>query len=443
MTQDRASDETPPLNPQAMPQLRRRDAILGAVARCVELTAGLQPPAEFADEVLAILGAATGVSRVYVFELRRGPMGQTLACQRYEWAAPGIAPQIENQELQAVLMDVDYARWLTLLRRGDPVVGDIADFPASERPTLEMQQILSLLVQPIFVGARLWGMIGFDSCERTQSWDRVEVDVLRIAAHSFGAAIQRQEREAQMARMQRMEAMGRMAGSVAHDFNNVLTVLAGAFDAVEQDLGQRGDQAMPKDLAAVFRQALDQGQGLTRRLLEFSRERQARPTDVDLGAIVTRCVPLLQQALGGRIRLQASCQPDLPPVRIDPVQVEQILLNLAVNARDAMPQGGAVVLEVAIAADPHLGPDAALGSGRAFVQLLVADTGKGIPTEALERLFEPFFTTKGEQGGTGLGLSTVDAIVAAAGGKVTAANRPRGGAEFRILLPAASTSERA
>ena len=361
--------------------LRRRDAILDAVARCAELMAGSRPHAEFADEALRILGEATGVSRVYVFELKRFTAGKEVVSQRYEWAAPSVEPQIDNPDLQSVdMVDAGYARWLELLHEGKPVVGDIAQFPASERPMLEAQEILSLLAQPVFVGSRLWGFMGFDACARQQSWEKVEVDALRIAAFAFGASIQRQEREQQIVQMQRLEAMGRMAGGIAHDFNNVLLVLSGSLEAMRDEAAQTGVASSGfLSYAEVADTALAQGQRLTRRLLEFSRQRLGTPVDVDVRQAVERIAPLLRQAVGSGCRMDIRCAEGTPQVRIDPVQVEQILLNLVVNARDAMPAGGTVRIEVdTIDTTDAPAADIDLAAG-VFVRLRVTDTGSESP----------------------------------------------------------------
>jgi len=426
---------TTPLTAEQL--LRRRDAILDAVARCAELMAGSRPHAEFADEALRILGEATGVSRVYVFELKRFTAGKEVVSQRYEWAAPSVEPQIDNPDLQSVdMVDAGYARWLELLHEGKPVVGDIAQFPASERPMLEAQEILSLLAQPVFVGSRLWGFMGFDACARQQSWEKVEVDALRIAAFAFGASIQRQEREQQIVQMQRLEAMGRMAGGIAHDFNNVLLVLSGSLEAMRDEAAQTGVASSGfLSYAEVADTALAQGQRLTRRLLEFSRQRLGTPVDVDVRQAVERIAPLLRQAVGSGCRMDIRCAEGTPQVRIDPVQVEQILLNLVVNARDAMPAGGTVRIEVdTIDTTDAPAADIDLAAG-VFVRLRVTDTGIGIPEELHGRIFEPFFTTKADKGGTGLGLSTVYAIVTGCGGRVFAHNGKHGGAEFVVCLP--------
>jgi len=221
--------------------LRRRDAILGGVARATELISQASHWRECTQELLHITGEATGVSRVYIFEIRRDATGVLCGYQTFEWAAPGVSPQIDNPNLQGIPFEVaGFGRWLAAFERDEPIFGDIADFPPEEQPILESQQILSLLVQPIRAGRHLWGMIGFDACARPQRWERVEVDALRIAAVAFGAAVQREEREAQLQQLQRLEALGRMAGGVAHDFNNVLAVASGATEMLAGELSARG-----------------------------------------------------------------------------------------------------------------------------------------------------------------------------------------------------------
>lgn len=415
--------------PAAANPTDRSEAVVAAVATAVGLMTGSLPTHEFAGPVLRLLGEASGVSRVYLFEFQRKADGRYTVTQRHEWTAPGISAQIDNPELQGLdLFAAGYGRWQEELLRGEPILGEIAEFPPAERPLLEAQQILSLLVQPVFAGARIHGMIGFDACSPRAPWDRFEVSVLRIAAQAWGAAVLREERDAQLRHMQRMEAMGRMAGGVAHDFNNVLAVVGGAVEGLQGDPAARGGGGGDR-YGRILRQALDQGRGLTRRLLEFSRPGGGQARELDLGEAVARAVPLLRQAAGSRVRVELERAP-APRVRIDPIQLEQVLLNLVINARDAMAGGGRVRVEVGPS------PDALPGGGAGATLLRVTDTGPGIPDELRERVFEPFFTTKGERGGTGLGLSTVYAIVTGHGGTI-ALGPGGGGAEFLISLPAA------
>lgn len=422
----------PGADPAKAPPRDRREAVVAAVATAVGLMAGTLPKREFAGPVLRLLGEASGVSRVYLFDFQRKADGRYLVTQRYEWTAPGISPQIDNPDLQGLdMIDAGFGRWQEILLRGEPVVGEIAEFPPSERPVLEAQQILSLLVQPVFAGNRIHGMIGFDACTPRAPWESFEISVLRIAAQAWGAAVLREEHDAQLRHMQRMEAMGRMAGGVAHDFNNVLSVVGGAVEALQ------GNGAAPVPTAndrygRILRHALDQGRGLTRRLLDFSRPDSGQARELDLGEMVTRALPLLRQAAGSQVRVELGRTP-APRVRIDPVQCEQVLLNLVINARDAMPKGGRVRLEVG--PDPGATAEPAGAGGRTLLR--VTDNGPGIPPTLRDQIFEPFFTTKAARGGTGLGLSTAYAIITAHGGTLRLGPAGGTGAEFLISLPAA------
>lgn len=417
--------------------LRRRDAILAAVARTAERMSEEAPWRELLPDTLRVLGEATGVDRVYVFEVIRRDRDETHVSQRFEWVAAGIEPQIDNPELLDVpLHGAGFTRWGQLLESGLPVVGDIEDFPASERPLLEGQGIRSLLVEPIFVGPRWWGFMGFDACRRIQSWADVEVHALRIAALVLGSAILQDERQAQFRQVQKMDALGRMAGGVAHDFNNVLMVVSGGVDLLRSDLERSGllTEARAEHLQMVD-QALRQSTGLTRRLLDFSRRREGQPQEVSPLELVRQSAPLLAQAAGATIRLEIAGADPVGRIRIDPVQFEQVVLNLVVNARDAMPRGGQIriALEPVDVEAPPASSDR-IPPGR-WVSLSVRDTGEGMPPEVRERVFEPFFTTKSIERGTGLGLSTVYGIVTGAGGRVTVSSEVGKGTEFRIYLP--------
>jgi signal transduction histidine kinase len=419
--------------------LQRRDRVLDAVVRSCDILSAQAPWRELVAPALAVLGEATGVSRVYVFDVAADAAHRLLASQRFEWCAAGVAPQIQHPELQGLdLVAAGYERWVNAMTAGAPVVGDIEDFPASERPLLAEQGILSLLAQPVHVAGRWWGFIGFDACARLQRWEKFEVDVLRIAARVLGASIQQQEREVALRRAQKMEALGRMAGGIAHDFQNVLMVLGAELDGLGNDLA--GGAALTtdrRDAIDLMRQALRQASGLTRRLLDFSRRREGAPQLLAVDAALARAEPLLRQAAGSTVVLALAMAPTPWPIRIDPVQFEQVLMNLVVNARDAMPHGGRLRLGVAsVQGDDAQAAADGVGPGD-WTLLQVVDDGVGMSKEVQERIFDPFFTTKPADQGTGLGLATVYSIVHAAGGYVAVTSAPGEGAEFRLYFPAA------
>jgi nitrogen-specific signal transduction histidine kinase/ActR/RegA family two-component response regulator len=220
----------------------------------------------------------------------------------------------------------------------------------------------------------------------------------------------------------KMEAVGRLAGGVAHDFNNLLTSVLGHADLA---LGQLrpGDQ-LYDDLLEI-RSAGARAAGLTQQLLAFSRKQVLEPRVVDLNAIVAGITKMLRRTIGEDIELISRLAPDLGPVRADPVQMEQVLVNLAVNARDAMPDGGRLTIETM---------NLRLASGPG-VRIRVEDTGIGMTEEVRAHLFEPFFTTKGVGKGTGLGLATAYGIVQQSGGSIGVTSMAGAGTTFLIDLP--------
>jgi signal transduction histidine kinase len=226
----------------------------------------------------------------------------------------------------------------------------------------------------------------------------------------------------------KMEALGRLAGGVAHDLNNLLTPILGYADLLTVE-AHHGEQRQAADeILRAGRSARD----LVRRLLAFGRKQHLRRQPVDLNATVADFENLLRHTIPASITIQSSLTADLPPVLADAGQLEQILMNLAVNAADAMPEGGRLEIATALAA-----ADAADAGAPRMLELRVRDTGRGMTAEVRERAFEPFFSTKGEHG-TGLGLSTVHGIVRQHGGSIRIASEPGRGTTIEILLPIAT-----
>jgi PAS domain S-box-containing protein len=239
--------------------------------------------------------------------------------------------------------------------------------------------------------------------------------------------------EAEYRQAQKMEAVGRLAGGVAHDFNNVLTIIQGQ---VELLLMQLGEQDPRRRKLEQIKRAGERAAGLSRQLLAFSRRQALEPRPVDLAALVGDMEKMLRRLIGEDVTLVVRGEPGTARVLADPGQMEQVLLNLVINARDAMPRGGTLTIETD-AVDVAPGgvfwrPGLAAGPA---VRLRVSDTGQGIPAEIRDRIFEPFFTTKGEGKGTGLGLSIVYGVVRQSGGAVWADSEDGRGAAFTIVLP--------
>ena len=242
-----------------------------------------------------------------------------------------------------------------------------------------------------------------------------------------------QNTENRLRQSQKMEAVGRLAGGVAHDFNNVLTAIFGYADLLLDGF----DLTDPRrsDVEEIKR-AAHRAASLTRQLLAFSRKQVMQPRRVNLNEIIENLRTLLMKLIGDEIELVITTDPDLGDVKADPGQIEQVLMNLAANARDAMPEGGRLT---ATTANDDLQLDDAtalvgIEPGK-FVILTVSDTGHGVPEHVRAHIFEPFFTTKEQGKGTGLGLATVYGIVKQSGGWIYLDETPGTGASFRIYLP--------
>jgi nitrogen-specific signal transduction histidine kinase len=240
--------------------------------------------------------------------------------------------------------------------------------------------------------------------------------------------------EEELRHSQKMEAVGRLAGGVAHDFNNLLTAIIGYAELIAT---RTSSNSLAKQNAELIRRAGEQAAALTRQLLAFSRKQILQPKVIDLNALVLEMEKLLRRVIGERFDLQAHPDAANGRVKADPSQLEQVVLNLGVNARDAMPRGGKLIIRTEnVRLDRETAPQiaASLKPG-AYVMLSVTDTGAGMNEETKSHIFEPFFTTKGPGKGTGLGLATVYGIVRQTGGGISVESEPGKGSIFRIYLP--------
>lgn len=253
---------------------------------------------------------------------------------------------------------------------------------------------------------------------------------------------ERKQLQEQLIQAQKMEAVGQLAGGVAHDFNNILTAIAGYADLLASEFAENSPQL--EDVEEI-RRAARQAAALTRQLLSFSRKQVLTPRVVDVNGVVGNLDKMLRSLITENIELKTHLADGLHATRVDPNQLEQIIMNLAINARDAMPPPGAGALTIKtgnVTLDADYAARHVSVSPGDYVMLAVSDTGCGMSEEIKARLFEPFFTTKPEGRGTGLGLSTVYGIVSQSGGNIWLDSEPGRGTTFKIYLPAIDTLTR-
>ena len=324
----------------------------------------------------------------------------------------------------------------------------------ADHPDLDLEHAASmrrlgyrgLLTVPAKIGDRVVGVLSFlttreegfsaeDMAIATAfaSHAAIALENSRLLLESRRAYDELAETQGQLEQAQKMDAVGRLAGGVAHDFNNLLTVILGRTDILLHPL--KPEDPMRRGIELIQRTA-GRAADLTRQLLAFSRKQVLEPVVLDLGAVTTDMKDMLGRLIGEDIALLTTPTPGLGRVKADRGQIEQVIMNLAVNARDAMPQGGRLIVETTnIDLDDEYVRRHVGARPGPHVMLAVSDTGSGIPHEIQSQIFEPFFTTKEQGKGTGLGLATVYGIVKQSGGYIEVDSEPGQGTTFRVYLP--------
>jgi two-component system cell cycle sensor histidine kinase/response regulator CckA len=385
------------------------------------------------EHALAQIGGFCDVDRAYVIRFQA-----ELATCTHEWCAAGVPPQI--QLLQNLPLAA-FPWWAERTLRREvihvPVVAEMPEEAAAERQILTEQDVVSVVSVPLEFAGNAMGFIGFDSIRHGKHWSEEDMTLLRVAGEIVVNALERKRAEAersaleeQLIQARSLENVSRLAGGVAHDFNNLLTVIISHALALRRGCSA---PALQKSIDVLL-QSAEHAADLTRQLMIVGRRDLLRSDVLELRELVSTLEPLLRSSLGESITL--TLRPDPQPcwVQLGKAHLKQVIVNLVVNARDALPHGGHVCIEMA---NVGQGPDrhrAALRPSDSWLCLSVRDDGIGMAEATRRRAFEPFFSTKGSKG-TGLGLSTLQSIVQHAGGSVHIESAIGNGTTVEVYLP--------
>lgn len=404
------------------------------LAQLGRLAVDSRDPQVLLDEVPVIAARALQIDLAMVF---------LLEADRLHFRVASGVGVLDSEALGSLVVNRPDTPQGFVLAQGQPVIVD--DYRSERRfvvpPAYLQAGLTSGLAVPLTDRGKVIGALAVRSREAKRFGDD-ELRFLQSLSNLLATSLQRAESEEALNHAQRLESVGQLTGGIAHDFNNLLTVIQGNLQVLEE-LPELADHAWGQHLVDAATRATKRGAELTGKLLAFSRRQVLQPTPVDVGVLLNSLADMLRRTLDQRIRIDVEVAPACPPVLADPGQLESALLNIAINARDAMPDGGSLRFRVEPCAelpseirsetDPPSGPD------DAFVAISITDTGAGMPEEVKERAFEPFFTTKEAGRGTGLGLSTVYGFVKQSKGAVAIHSVPGHGTTLTLYIPQPQT----
>lgn len=401
--------------------LRQRDSILAALAGAADdllIAEDLNPPLhEILAKICAVLEVEAG--SIHILPARQRPGNE---------ARQVCYPESSKDFLFdfSRLHEPAWKRWRAAFAHGKPIAGTVAGFPREERLALEEKGIAWMAVFPIVYGGQNLGYFAFQNNRDDIFLEAGLMDALRLASDLTGAALARHENERQLRQASKMEALGRMAGGVAHEFNNLLHIISGNLHRLLDGADSAGgNEILIQNVAS----ATQRGTRIVAQLLRATSQSQTVLQMTCLNQVVEKTLMLTQTALRKNIQFKTDYDAGLPPAPMDEGQIQQVILNLLLNAGHVMAEGGVIEIRTGRV---HRRVDE---KERLFVFCQVCDSGPGIPPGIMEYIFDPFFTTKGPGGGTGLGLSTSRGILEQHDGLIEASNRPEKGASFTFFLP--------
>ena len=406
------------------------------LAQLGRLAVDSRDPQVLLDEVPAIATQALQVDLAMVF---------LLEADRLHFRVASAVGALQGEGLGSLVVNRPDTPQGFVLAEGQPVIVD--DYRSERRfevpPAYLETGLASALAVPLTDRGKVIGALTVRSREAKRFGDD-ELRFLQSLSNLLATSLQRAQSEEALNHAQRLESVGQLTGGIAHDFNNLLAVILGNLQVLEE-LPALAGHVWGQHLVDAATRATKRGAELTGKLLAFSRRQVLQPTPVDVGRLLHSLADMLRRTLDQRIRIDVEVPTVCPPVLADPGQLESALLNIAINARDAMPDGGNLRFRAepcaALPREIRDEPDAPSAPDDGFVAISISDTGGGMPDEVKERAFEPFFTTKEAGRGTGLGLSTVYGFVKQSKGAITIGSAAGVGTTLTLYIPRPRTDD--